>query len=89
MRLYSAQGFRGNQEMGSVQVARPAYQIDAPVRRPKPFGEVFFPRRQHYVLHIPLCLFLAAILSWVIPTESMMVVACSVGSIAALYIAYD
>jgi hypothetical protein len=75
--------------MGSVQVARPAYQIDAPVRRPNILGEVFLPRRQHYILHIPLCLFLAAILAWILPTEPMMVLACSVGSLAAIYIAYD
>jgi hypothetical protein len=88
-RLHPAPGIRGDQEMGSVQIARPSYQIDAPVRPRNVLGEVLAPRRQHYVLHIPLCLFLAAIISWILPTEPMMVVACTVGSLAAIYMAYD
>ncbi|MBT9330416.1 hypothetical protein [Paracidobacterium acidisoli] len=75
--------------MSSMQIARPAYSMEARLQPPRALGEVFPPRRQRYILHLPLCLFLAAILSWIMPVEPMMVFACVVGSAISIYIAAD
>jgi uncharacterized membrane protein YuzA (DUF378 family) len=75
--------------MGSVDIIRPEYRIEAPVRRRRVLGELFQPRRQHYILHIPLVLFFGAIVTWIIPTEPVMVAACVLGSAVSIYLAYD